>query len=1183
MTTEAAEGPEQPALMAERRGQYPQGEAGEAASVTAVKEYAHEEPADVTGSFVLHEPPWYGTVCPVVWEDGGSNPASYPIAPATVLRQEGTATRTPAAAGRQPDSPTARQPDSPTARQPDSPTARQPDSPTARQPDSPTARQPDSPTARQPDSPTARQPDSPTARQPDSPTARQPDSPTARQPDSPTARQPDSPTARQPDSPTARQPDSRQPTARQPDSPTARQPDSPTARQPDSPTARQPDSPTARQPDSPTARQPDSPTARQPDSPTARQPDSPTARQPDSPTARQPDSPTARQPDSPTARQPDSPTARQPDSPTARQPDSPTARQPDSPTARQPDSPTARHYTMLLSSSGAARRGARPSTPSSSSRTVPARAPARRAVGAFRRGVLATLALVLFLCGPVPTAQALDGSDWTLTATRGGVKIILNIQGEGSITHYEVFRKTGSDWPKVINKGGGNRNVIRDVFFDTGAPLRLIGYRLDVRRSPLGWLDTSKTVTPITLAVPDQPTNFAAAAGAGQVTLSWSDPSDPSIQRYEYRQKSGGGNYPSSWTAIPNSGDTTNSYTVPSLTAGTAYAFQIRAVNTQGGSTASADRTATPAAPTTVPAKPANFAAAAGNGQVVLSWDNPNDASIIRWQVRRKTTGDYGSWSNISGSGPTTISHTVTGLTNGTLYTFQVRAVNGTGDGAASNGASATPAAVPSKPGAPTLAVGNAQLGVSWSAPANNGALISDYDVRYRAGNSGPWTDANHNGAGTSTTIASLANGTSYQVQVRARNSVGWGGWSNSASATPAAAPDAPGTPGLTVGNAQLGVSWSEPANNGASISDYDVRYRAGNSGGWTDANYNGTGTSTTISSLANGTSYQVQVRARNSVDWGGWSNSASATPAAAPDAPGTPGLTVGNAQLGVSWSEPANNGASISDYDVRYRAGNSGGWTDANYNGTGTSTTISSLANGTSYQVQVRARNSVGWGGWSDSASDTPATTPAVPTLTPDNGQLKVDWTAPSVTSGAAITEYEVRVLRASNGALISSSRTGSSTTTVTFDLTNGVSYRVQVRAKNSAGYSPWSGPATDTPAAAPDAPGTPTLTPGNGQITVEWAAPAANGAAINDYDVQYKQSGVTAWTAHPHSGAGRRTVIAGLSNGQSYDVQVLAKNGVGSSGWSPSATDTPAAAPAVPAMVPAKPANFAAAAGNG
>jgi len=33
----------------------------------------------------MYEPPWYGTVCPVVWEDGGGNPASYPIAFFSVL------------------------------------------------------------------------------------------------------------------------------------------------------------------------------------------------------------------------------------------------------------------------------------------------------------------------------------------------------------------------------------------------------------------------------------------------------------------------------------------------------------------------------------------------------------------------------------------------------------------------------------------------------------------------------------------------------------------------------------------------------------------------------------------------------------------------------------------------------------------------------------------------------------------------------------------------------------------------------------------------------------------------------------------------------------------------------------------------------------------------------------------
>jgi len=43
------------------------------------------------------EPPWYGTVRPVVWEDGGSNPASYPMTHAfgnrtgnQVLRSDGT-------------------------------------------------------------------------------------------------------------------------------------------------------------------------------------------------------------------------------------------------------------------------------------------------------------------------------------------------------------------------------------------------------------------------------------------------------------------------------------------------------------------------------------------------------------------------------------------------------------------------------------------------------------------------------------------------------------------------------------------------------------------------------------------------------------------------------------------------------------------------------------------------------------------------------------------------------------------------------------------------------------------------------------------------------------------------------------------------------------------------------------
>ena len=77
----------------------------------------------------------------------------------------------------------------------------------------------------------------------------------------------------------------------------------------------------------------------------------------------------------------------------------------------------------------------------------------------------------------------------------------------------------------------------------------------------------------------------------------------------------------------------------------------------------------------------------------------------------------YGSWMQISGSDHNTTEHTVTGLTNGTRYTFKVRAENDIDPGPASNEAVATPVTVPSTPQSFTATAGNGKVRLDWSAP----------------------------------------------------------------------------------------------------------------------------------------------------------------------------------------------------------------------------------------------------------------------------------------------------------------------------------------------------------------------------------------------------------------------------------------------------------------------------------
>ena len=94
-------------------------------------------------------------------------------------------------------------------------------------------------------------------------------------------------------------------------------------------------------------------------------------------------------------------------------------------------------------------------------------------------------------------------------------------------------------------------------------------------------------------------------------------------------------------------------------------------------------------------------------------------------------------------------------------------------------------AEAPPAPAAPTVtAVGTTGLAVAWSAPDNAGRpAIADYDLRRRAPG-GAWTDGPQDIAGTAASIADLATGTEYEVQVRATNADGDGPWSAAGSGT---------------------------------------------------------------------------------------------------------------------------------------------------------------------------------------------------------------------------------------------------------------------------------------------------------------------------------------------------------------------------------------------------------------
>jgi len=616
------------------------------------------------------------------------------------------------------------------------------------------------------------------------------------------------------------------------------------------------------------------------------------------------------------------------------------------------------------------------------------------------------------------------------------------------------------------------------VYAGTGTPAQVGG-------SGLVPLTTGSTA-------PATPTGLVATAGDGQVALSWGTVSGAT----GYTVYKNG-------TAVGTV--TSASDTVTGLTDGTTYSFTVAATASGGTSAPSGAVAATPEP--AAPAVPTGLVATAGDGRVGLTWTPVAGATGYRVYANGGSVGTV-----------TSASDTVTGLTDGTTYSFTVAATNGGGSSAQSGAVTATPEPpVPAVPCGLVATPGDGQVTVSWGAVSG----ATGYVVDVNGVSVGAVTS-------TSDTVTGLTDGTSYSFTVAATNGGGSSAQSGAVTATPE--PPVPAVPTgvvATAGDGQVVVSWG--AVSGAA--GYVVYVNGSPLGTFLS-------TSDTVTGLTDGTMYSFTVAATN----GGGSSAQSAAAVGTPEpvAPAAPTgvvATAGDGQAVLTWTPVSGatgyrvfeNGTSVATV-------------------TSASDTVADLTDGTTYNFTVAATNGGGSSAQSGAVTATPEPpVPAVPTgvvATAGDGQVAVSWGAVSGAAG-----YVVYVNGSPLGTFLATSDTVNG-------LTDGTTYSFTVAATNGGGSSAQSGAVWATP--EPPVPAVPTglvATPGDGQVGLNWTAvTGATGYTVS-------ANGTPAGTVTSAS-----DTVTGLTDGTTYRFTVAATNGGGSSAQSGAVTATPE--PPVPAV---------------
>lgn len=273
---------------------------------------------------------------------------------------------------------------------------------------------------------------------------------------------------------------------------------------------------------------------------------------------------------------------------------------------------------------------------------------------------------------------------------------------------------------------------------------------------------------------PEPPTGLTVSSGDSQATITFTAGADglSTISNYEYSLDG------STWAAL-SPVDAMSPITVTGLPNGTAQSITLRAVNSVGPSDASSAVNVTPVG---LPSAPTVTSVDWDDTTASISFTPPTSTGGAPITTYEYSLNAGGSWNPRTDGGTTESPLVVSGLTTGTTYSVDLRALNSAGGGATQpTPVVVTPGAPHTPPTPPPTYVADAPTDVRatagpdratirWSPPSSTGSFpVTHYRATAEPGGASCLTTT------TSCTVGDLTPGETYMFTVSALNGAGWG------------------------------------------------------------------------------------------------------------------------------------------------------------------------------------------------------------------------------------------------------------------------------------------------------------------------------------------------------------------------------------------------------------------------